>query len=36
VFLDGMDLNSLAFALGIARHGGPVAITHRQSPQTYR
>ena len=36
VFLDGMDLNSPAYALGIARGGGPVAITRRQSPQTYR
>jgi hypothetical protein len=36
VFLDGMDLNSVAYALGIVQPGGPLAITYRESLQTYR
>jgi hypothetical protein len=36
VFLEGMDTNSVAYAFGIAQPGRAVAITHRESLQTYR
>ena len=37
VFLDGMDLNSVAYAFGIARPGAAtIPITNRDSLQTYR
>lgn len=36
IFLDGMDTNSVAYALGIARPGRPLVIQRRQSLQTYR
>jgi len=37
VFLEGMDLNSVAYAFGIARPGAAtIPITHRDSLQTYR
>ena len=36
VFLEGMDTNSIAYALGIVRPGRPVSITLRDSLQTYQ
>jgi len=37
VFLDGMDLNSVAYAFGTARPDArTIPITYRQSLQTYR
>jgi hypothetical protein len=36
VFLAGMDVNSVAYAFGVAQPGQPLAIQHRESVQTYR
>jgi hypothetical protein len=31
-----MDVNSVAYAFGVAQPGQPLAIQHRESVQTYR
>jgi len=37
VFLEGMDLNSVAYAFGVARPGdSAIPLSYRQSLQTYR